>query len=210
MISFRKHAFGDTGCSISFLGRRRPRSNPSSRLAALTFILLFTAANAWATPRQKSSTKAQGDKHLAGAPQKSARESAGRGEEPVGDAKIPVHISRLDTPDGPYIVATIGDFPSDLDGRRQEFLGGEFFEHFAKDVLEIGDPDSSATLRVSMLPQEKDNQREGDFTSGKLSGHMIVLVEKRRVMVACSFAEVEGEAKLLAAIERLAGARAAD
>ena len=51
---------------------------------------------------------------------------------------------RLDTPDGPYIVATIGHFPSDLDGRRQEFLGGEFFEHFAKDVLEIGDPDSSA------------------------------------------------------------------
>jgi hypothetical protein len=36
---------------------------------------------------------------------------------------------------------------------------------------------------------------------------MIVLVEKRRVMVACSFAEVESQPRFLAAIERFAGAR---
>lgn len=211
MISFRKRAFGNTGCSISLLNRRRPRANPSPRLAALMVILLFAVAHAAATPRQKGLTKAQSGKHLTGAPQRSAREAPGRGEESGRDAKIPIRISRLDTPDGPYIVATIGDFPSDLDVRRQEFLGREFFEHFAKDVLEIGEPDSSATLKVAMLPQEKDNQREGDFTSGKLSGHMVVLVEKRRVMVACSFAEAEeSQPKLLAAIERFAGVHVAD
>lgn len=210
MISFCKRAFGNPGCSISLLSRRGPRANPSPRLAALIVILLFAAANASATPRQKGLTKAQSNKHLAGAPQRPSREAPGRGEESGGDAKIPIRISRLDTPDGPYIVATIGDFPSDLDVRRQEFLGREFFEHFAKDVLEIGEPDSSATLKIAMLPQEKDNQREGDFTSGKLSGHMVVLVEKRRVMVACSFAEVEAQPKLLAAIERFAVAHVAD
>jgi hypothetical protein len=207
MISFRKRAFGNTGCPISFLGGLGPHANPSPRLAALIIILLLAAVGVFASPRQKEAAKAQSDGRVAGAPQSSAREAAGRGEESDGGAKIPIRVSRLDTPDGPYIVATIGDFPTDLDGRRQEFLRREFFEHFAKDVLEIGDPDSSATLKVSMLPQEKDNQREGDFTSGKLSGHMIVLVEKRRVMVACSFAEVESQPRFLAAIERFAGAR---
>jgi hypothetical protein len=203
MITFRKRADGDAGCFISFLNRRRPRANLSPRLAALTFIFLFAAAGAFASPRQKEASKAQSGEHVADAPQQPAREAPGRSAETGADAKIPIHISRLDTPDGPYIVATIGDFPSDLDGRMKEFLGDEFFEHFAKDVLGIGDPDSSATLKIAMLPQEKDNQREGDFTSGKLSGHMIVLVEKRRVMVACSFAEIEAQPKLLAAFERL-------
>jgi|SRR5438105_6127517 len=206
MISFRKRAYGNTGCSISFLGGRAPRSNPSLRLAALVVILLLAAAGAFASPRQRKAAKPQSDEPAAGAPQKPARKAAGRGDD--GDGKIPVHVSRLDTPDGPYIVATIGDFPSDLDGRRQEFLGRDFFERVASDVLGIGDHETGATLKMAMLPQEKDDRREGDFTFGELSGHMIVLVEKRRVIVACSFAEAEAQPKLLAATGRLAGGRA--
>jgi hypothetical protein len=144
---------------------------------------------------------------VAGAPQRAAREAAPRGEEADGDAGIPVHISRLETPDGPYIVATIGDFPTDLDGRRQEFLGREFFENFAGEVFGIGDP--GATLKIAMLPQEREDRRECDFTFGKLSGHMIVMVQKRRVVVACSFGEAEGQPKLLAGAWGPAGARLA-
>jgi hypothetical protein len=58
-----------------------------------------------------------------------------------------------------------------------------------------------------MLPQEREDRREGDLTFGKLSGHMIVLVQKRRVVVACSFAEGEAEPRLMAAAGRLAFGR---
>jgi hypothetical protein len=88
-----------------------------------------------------------------------------------------------------------------LDEAGQEFLKREFFEHFASDVLGLGDSDPSREmLKVAMLPQEKENQREGDFTFGKLSGHMVVLVEKRRVLVACTFSEAERTPHLLAAV----------
>ena len=204
MISFRKHALSDTGCSVSFLGGRGRRANPSPGLAALA-VLLLAAAGAFAAPQQKGAGKPRSGEHVADAQKESA--PAGRDEKSGGDSKIPIRISRLETPDGPYIVATIGDFPADLDGRRQDFLGRDFFEHFAGDVLGIGDPDSGATLKMAMLPQEKDDRREGDFTFGDLSGHMIVLVQKRRVVVACSFAEHAAEPKLMAAIEKFAGAR---
>jgi hypothetical protein len=203
MISFRKHALSDTGCSVSFLHGRR--ANPSPVLAAL-FVLFLAAASAFASPQQKGAAKPESGEHVADAQKESAPEAAGRDEKSGVDSKIPIRISRLETPDGPYIVATIGDFPADLDGRRQDFLGRDFFERFAGDVLGFGDPDSGATLKVAMLPQEKDDRREGDFTFGKLSGHMIVVVQKRRVTVACSFAEDEAGPKLMAAFGRLAGA----
>ena len=206
MILFRKHALSDTGCPVSFLGGRGRRANPSRGLAALV-VLLLAAANAFASPQQKGAEKPRSGEHMADAQKGSAPEAAGRDEKSGVDSKIPIRISRLETPDGPYIVATIGDFPADLDGRRQDFLGRDFFEHFAGDVLGIGDPDSGATLKMAMLPQEKDDRREGDFTFGSLSGHMIVLVEKRRVMVACSFAEDEARPKLMAGVGGFAGAR---
>ena len=209
MISFRKHALSDTGCSVSFLGGRGRRANPSPGLAALA--VCEQCANKYLyEPQQKGAGKPRSGEHVADAQKESAPEAAGRDEKSGGDSKIPIRISRLETPDGPYIVATIGDFPADLDGRRQDFLGRDFFEHFAGDVLGIGDPDSGATLKMAMLPQEKDDRREGDFTFGGLSGHMIVLVQKRRVVVACSFAEDAAEPKLMAAIEKFAGARVAD
>lgn len=209
MISFRKRAMSDTGCPISFLDGRGPRTNPPLRLAALTVILLLAAAGAFASPRQKESAKPQGGEHVADGARKSASEADAKGEGTDVDAKIPMRISRLETPDGPYIVATIGDFPADLDARRQEFLGREFFERFAGEVLGLGDPDSSATLKIAMLPQEKDDRREGDLSFGQITGHMIVLVQKRRVVVACSFAETEAQPKLLASGEGVKGFRLA-
>ena len=206
MISFRKHALGGTGWPVSFLDACLRRVNPSPIPAAFVVILL-AAAGAFASPQQKGAAKPESGEHVADGQKESARGAADGAEKSGADSKIPIRISRLETPDGPYIVATIGDFPADLDGRRQDFLGRDFFEHFAGDVLGFGDPDSGATLKVAMLPQEKDDRREGDFTFGSISGHMIVVVQKRRVMVACSFAEDEDGPKLMAAVEKFAGAR---
>jgi len=115
------------------------------------------------------------------------------------DAKIPVRIKRYETDDGPVIAATIGAFPSDLNEAGQEFLSREFFTHFASDVLGLDESDPKAqTLKVAMLPQEKENQREGDFTFGKVSGHIVVMVEKRRVFVVCAFSEAEHTPQMLA------------
>jgi hypothetical protein len=214
MISFRKRALKNTGWPISFLGGRGPRAKASPSLPALVILLLLAAAGADASPRQKNSAKPRGGEHTADAQRESARgadgqseKADGQGEKADADSKIPVRISRLETPDGPYIVATIGDFPADLDARRQDFLGRDFFERFAGEVLGMGDPDSGATLKIAMLPQEREDRREGDLTFGKLSGHMIVLVQKRRVVVACSFAEGEAEPRQMAAAGRLAFGR---
>lgn len=208
MISFRKRALRNTEWPISFLGGRGPRPNVSPSLAALLILLLLAAASAYASPRQKEAAKSRGGGHAADAQREPAHVPDGQGEKADADSKIPVRISRLETPDGPYIVATIGDFPTDLDARRQDFLGRDFFERFAGEVLGIGDPDSGgATLKVAMLPQEREDRREGDLSFGELSGHMIVLVQKRRVVVACSFAETEAEPRLMAAAGRLAFGR---
>ena len=80
----------------------------------------------------------------------------------------------------------------------QEFLKREFFESFAKDVLGFGESVPGATLKVAMLPQEKENQQECDFTVGKVAGHIVVLVEKRRVLIACTFSEAGQKPQLLA------------
>jgi len=186
----------------------------SLSLAASIVILLLAVAGAFASPRQKEASKARGGEHVTDAQREPAREADGQSDKADGqgdkagaDSKIPIRISRLETPEGPYIVATIGDFPTDLDARRQDFLGRDFFERFAGEVLGIGDPDSGATLKIAMLPQEREDRREGDLTFGKLSGHMIVMVQKRRVVVACSFAEGEAQPRLLAANTRFAGGR---
>ncbi|MDQ3744630.1 MAG: hypothetical protein M3444_09635 [Acidobacteriota bacterium] len=173
----------------------------------MVILLLLAVAGADASPRQKNSAKPKGSEHTADAARGADGQSDkadGQGDRADADSKIPVRISRLETPDGPYIVATIGDFPADLDARRQDFLGRDFFERFAGEVLGMGDPDSGTTLKIAMLPQEREDRREGDLSFGKLSGHMIVLVQKRRVVVACSFAEGEAEPRQMAAAGRLA------
>ena len=172
MRSFRKHAAGSTRRPDSFLYRR------ALEAFALLTLLFVGQAVAGAAPRQQPKQQ----------PKQREAPAADTGE-PAVEAKIPIRVRRVETPDGPGVVATIGEFPEDLNEAGQEFLRREFFEHFATDVLGISDSTAGATLKVAMLPQEKENQRECDFTAGKVSGHIVVLVEKRRVLVACTFAE---------------------
>lgn len=173
MMSFRKHAAGSTRRPDSFLWRR------ALEAVALLTLLLAAHAVAGAAPRQQT-------------PQ------AAPAAESTVEAKIPIRVKRVETPDGPGVVATIGEFPEDLNETGQEFLKREFFEHFATDVLGLSESTPGATLKVAMLPQEKENQRECDFTAGKVAGHIVVLVEKRRVLIACTFSEAGQKPQLLA------------
>jgi hypothetical protein len=122
-------------------------------------------------------------------------------KEPAVEAQVPIRVKRVETPDGPGVVATIGEFPEDLNEAGQEFLKREFFEHFASDVLGFGESAQGATLKVAMLPQEQENQRECDFTAGKVAGHIVVRVEKRRVLIACTFSEATQKPQLLAGVK---------
>jgi hypothetical protein len=199
MISFRKHAAESTRRPNSLLGRRRRQAAEAApRFALLTFILLAAATGAAASPRAQQPNQAGA--RVSEPAAQSPAQPAGK-DGPAEEARIPIRVTRVETPDGPGVVATIGEFPSDLNEAGQEFLKREFFEHFASDVLGLGDSDSArATLKVAMLPQEKENQREGDFTFGKVSGHMVVLVEKRRVLVSCTFSEAGRKPQLLAGL----------
>jgi hypothetical protein len=202
MISFRKHAAESTRRPNSFL-RRRHAASAVPRSALLTFFLLAAATVAAAAPHPQDQGPV-GAKRAAESPAPAAKPApAGKGE--VEEARIPIRVTRVETPDGPGVLATIGEFPSDLNEAGQEFLKREFFEHFASDVLRLGESDEAprATLKVALLPQEKENQREGDFTFGRVSGHIVVLVEKRRVLVACTFSEAEQKPLRLAAAPRL-------
>lgn len=200
MISFRKHAAQSTRRPNSFLGLA---AQAATRFALLTLIIVVASTGAAAsTPVQKQDQA--GAKGAAPAAESPARSASGRKDEPAEEARIPIRVTRVEMPDGPGVLATIGEFPSDLNEAGQEFLKREFFEHFASDVLGVGDSDSArATLKVAMLPQEKENQREGDFTFGKVSGHIVVLVEKRRVLVACTFSEAGLKPVLMAVMPKL-------
>ena len=181
MMSFRKHAAGSTRRPDSFLGGRAL----GAKAGALLALLLLVQTGASAAPRQQK------------------QPAAPAAAEPAVESKIPIRVMRVETPDGPGVVATIGEFPEDLNQAGQEFLKREFFERFASDVLGFGESTPGTTLKVAMLPQDKENQRECDFTFGRLSGHMVVLVEKRRVLVACTFSEGERKPQMLAAVRRL-------
>jgi hypothetical protein len=183
MMSFRKHAAGSTRRPDSFLRRR------SLEAVALVTLLLAAQALAFAAPRQHK-----------------GRQSAPAAAEPAVEAKVPIRVKRVETGDGPGVLATIGEFPEDLNEAGQEFLRREFFEHFATDVLGLSDSKAGTTLKVAMLPQEKENLRECDFTVGKVAGHIVVLVEKRRVLIACTFSEAGQKTQLLAGAFARAGA----
>ncbi|HEX7314203.1 MAG TPA: hypothetical protein VF297_09780 [Pyrinomonadaceae bacterium] len=181
MMSFRKHAAWSTRRPDSFLWRRA--------LEAVALLTLLLAAHAVA----------------GAAPQQQKPQEGTAAAEPAVEAKIPIRVKRIETPDGPGVVATIGEFPEDLNEAGQEFLKREFFEHFATDVLGFGESTPGTTLKVAMLPQEKDNQRECDFTAGKVAGHIVVIVEKRRVLIACTFSEAAQKPQLLAGAWALKG-----
>ena len=184
-MSFRKHAAGGTRRPDSFLASSVGALSRGTKAVALVALLLASQLSAAAAPRQQK--------------QQSAPAASG----PAVEAKIPIRVERVEMPDGPGVVATIGEFPQDLNEAGQEFLKREFFEHFASDVLGLDESTPGMTLKVAMLPQEKENQRECDFTAGKLSGHIVVLVEKRRVLIACTFSEAGQKPQLMAGVGAL-------
>ena len=189
MISFRKHAAQRTRRPNLFLAS----SAQGTKAIGLLVLLLIAQAGVTAAPGPHQ--------HKGRATQPDEKGRAAQADKPAKDGRVPIHVKRIETPDGPGVVATIGEFPEDLNEVGQEFLKAEFFEHFASDVLGLDESVPGATLKVAMLPQEKENQRECDFTVGKVAGHIVVLVEKRRVLVACTFSEVERGPQLLAGRE---------
>jgi hypothetical protein len=91
MMSFRKHAVGSTRRPDSLLGGRAR----GAKAGALLALLLLAQTGAFAAPGQQQ-----------GAPPAPAA-------EPAVEAKIPIRVKRVETPDGPGVVATIGEFPED-------------------------------------------------------------------------------------------------
>jgi hypothetical protein len=208
MIAFRKHALEGTRRVNSFLRRLPHDARTTPRVAASLVLSLAFAANAFASPQSKERAKTRGEgRTVAAKPQTPEQPTPVQSDKPADAPQIPIRVTRVNTPDGPSVIATIGEFPSDLNEAGREFLKREFFEHFASDVMGLGESDAHATLKVALLPQEKENQREGDFTFGKLSGHMVVLVEKRRVLVSCTFSEAESMPQLLAGFVRSTSGR---
>jgi hypothetical protein len=204
MNAFRKHALEGTRRVNSFLRRLPHDARTAPRVAVSLVLSLAFAAHAFASPQSRERAKTRGEGRTAAKPQTTPQPTHVQSDEPAAAPQIPIRVTRVNTPDGPSVIATIGEFPADLNEAGREFLKREFFEHFASDVMGLGESDAHATLKVALLPQEKENQREGDFTFGKLSGHMVVLVEKRRVLVSCTFSEAESVPQLLAGFGRSA------
>jgi hypothetical protein len=185
MITCREHSIASAACHISLVGRLPHRGHAGRCFAALIILLFIVSATALAAPHR--------GKHI-GKRKAAERSRRAHAKETKPDAKVPISVNRLDTPDGSGIIAIFGAFPSDLvDETGQAYLEREFFEHVVAAVLLLDDSPDSETypmIEVAMLPQEK-NQREGDFTFGKVKGHIIVVVEKRRVIVKCIFKEAQ-------------------
>lgn len=211
MISFRKHAQESTRRPNSLLAGSARAAYAAACVSALLSLLLCAAPDAAAQGRKRRSAS----KPQAGAPSQknAAPDEKGEGAADVSakEGHVPVHVGRVETAEGPVVFATIGEFPSDLNEAGQEFLRQEFFQHFASDTLGLEESDpKSATLKVAMLPQEKENQREGNFTFGKVSGHILVLVERRHVYVACALTKEATPQMLARAVQAVAGEGAAE
>lgn len=107
----------------------------------------------------------------------------------AGDDGVPVRISVAGTRDEPYLVAQIGEFPFDLDDAGKEFLKQEFFEHFFADTFGLEISEVRSTMKIKLLPQTKEQEREGEFAFDGIAGRMHVVVAKRSVLVTCKFSE---------------------
>ena len=107
----------------------------------------------------------------------------------AGDDGVPVRISVAGTKAEPYLVAQIGEFPFDLDAAGKEFLKQEFFEHFFADTFGLDLSEVRSTMKIKLLPQTKELEREGEFAFDGIAGRMHVVVAKRSVLVTCKFSE---------------------
>jgi hypothetical protein len=115
--------------------------------------------------------------------------AAKAGASAAGDDGVPVRITVAGTKDEPHLVATIGEFPFDLDEAGKQFLKQEFFEHFFANTFGLEVSEVRSTLKIKLLPQTKETEREGEFDFDGINGRMHVAVAKRTVLVTCRFTE---------------------
>lgn len=211
VISFRKHAQESTRRPNSFLASPARAGYAAAYVSVLLSLLLFAPSSAAAQGRKRRSAS----KPQAGAPSQKKAAPDGKGEGVANvhakDGRVPVHVERVETTEGPVVFATLGEFPSDLNEIGQQFLSQEFFWHFASSTLGLEEFDpKAATLKVAMRPREKENQREGYFTFGNVSGHMLVVVESRHVYVACALTKAAVPQMLARAARAASGEAAAE
>jgi hypothetical protein len=115
-------------------------------------------------------------------------QTAAAGGAKAGDG-VPVRIAVTGTKDEPHLIATIGEFPFDLDEAGKQFLKQEFFEHFFADTFGLDVSEVRSTVKIKLLPQTKEQEREGEFSFDGITGRMHVVVAKRTVLVTCKFTE---------------------
>ena len=163
-----------------------------TRIPALLCLLLVAALGVMASPKNGNWTEVKADNlgFTASFPVAPAVDELSI--ELSQSKRVPMQIYMAGTPDKSYVVATIGEFPFDLNEMGKDFLKPEFFEHFWADTFALNGSDARSKLRLKMLPRESDGEQECAFTFGEVAGHMRVIVSKRRVFVACAFT---GEAK---------------
>ena len=104
----------------------------------------------------------------------------------VEGTEVDVKVYVAGTPEDPYILARIGDFPEDLGEAGKEFLKKEFIEHFIRDVMGLGERNRPEALKIALLPQEDAQEQECSFNAGEVSGRITVRLAARHVFVLVS------------------------
>ena len=110
-------------------------------------------------------------------------------ESGAGGVDIPIKVYVADSPEGTYILASLGTFPFDVTAVRGEFMSQNFLERFWKDTVSSRDAalTSQHALKIDFLPQHNDNERECAFSDGDVTGRMYVLVKDNKVYVLCFY-----------------------
>jgi hypothetical protein len=201
MNTFRKHALWMTRRFDSRLIRRPRGARAVPRIVAALSVMLAAAAHG-AAAQTPEGFEAQS----AGRARESVTKTEGRAPsaEAGGRAasEVPVKVYVAGTPEDPYIVARIGDFPEELGEAGKDFLKREFVEQFIRDVLDLGGERRAAALRVSLLPRQDEKEQECSFTFGDVSGSLTVRLAERSVLVLVSFGARQSDTPTLTAALR--------
>lgn len=179
MNTFRKHATVVTHRFDSRLIRRPRGARAVPRIAAMLGLILMAGTTALASARHDGAAARKPD------PAKPAGEKA-RVEEASDATEVPIKVYVAGSPERPYLVARIGDFPEDLGEMGKEFLKREFIENFIKDVMGLGALGGAASLKLALLPQADAREQECSFAVGDVSGRLTVRLAARQVFVLVS------------------------
>ena len=182
MITFRKHAAAVIQRFDSRLSRGRWGARAVPRTVLMLGLIFAAGAGLDASARQ-TATAAPGP---AGAGDPAGRGAKGPAQGHVEGTEVDVKVYVAGTPEDPYLLARIGDFPEDLGEMGQEFLKREFVEHFIRDVMGLGVPGRPEALKIALLPQEDAREQECSFNTGEVSGRITVRLAARHVLVLVS------------------------